>query len=74
MHYQTRKHTRRDPLDAILDHIQKNPHTYIDKAISYERNDNIIHIVNMGSETIYKTAEKKRQRKYVLRQGWSMKI
>ena len=33
-----------------------------------------IHMVSMGLETIYKVAEKNRQRKYVLVQGWSMKI
>ena len=33
-----------------------------------------IHMVNMGLETIDKAAGKNRQRKYVLVQGWSMKI
>ena len=40
MCYQASKHTRTDPFNAILDHIQKIPHTYMDKAISYERHDN----------------------------------
>ena len=40
MHYQARKHTKTDPLNAILYYIQKNPHTYLDKAISKERADN----------------------------------
>ena len=34
------KHIRTDPCNAILDHIWKNPHTYTDKAISNERDDN----------------------------------
>ena len=40
MHYQDSENTRTDPLDAILDHIQKNLCTYMDKAISNERDDN----------------------------------
>ena len=41
MCYQARKHTKTDPLDAILDHIWKNPHTYLDqKLLSNERDDN----------------------------------
>ena len=40
MQYQARKHTKTDPLDAILDCIQKNPHTYSDIVISDERDDN----------------------------------
>ena len=40
MSYQARKHTKTDPLDATLDHIQKNPHTYLNKAIPDERDDN----------------------------------
>ena len=40
MCYQARKHTKTDPLNAILDHIPKNPHTYSNKAISNERDDN----------------------------------
>ena len=40
MHYQARKHTKTDPLDAILDHIWKNPHKYSKKAVSNERDDN----------------------------------
>ena len=39
MHYQVMKHTRTDQLDAFLNHIWKNPHTYMDKAISNERDD-----------------------------------
>ena len=74
MHYQARKHTKTYPLDAILDHIQKNPDTYSNKAISNERGDNQIHTVNMGLETIHKAVDKIRQRKYVVVQGWSMKI
>ena len=40
MHYWARKHTKTGPLDVILDHIWKNPHTYLDKAMSNERDDN----------------------------------
>ena len=39
MHYQARKHTKTDTFDAILVHIWKNPHTYLNKAISNERDD-----------------------------------
>ena len=39
MCYQARKHTKTEPLNAILDHIQKSPHTYADKTISNERHD-----------------------------------
>ena len=39
-HYQARMHTKTDPHNAILDHIQKNAHMYSDKAISNERDDN----------------------------------
>ena len=69
MHYQTSKHIKTDPLDAILYHIQRNPHTYTDKAISNGRDDNKIYMVNTALETIYKAVEKNRQRKYVLIQG-----
>ena len=31
IHYQANKHTKTDPLDAILDHIQRNPLTPTDK-------------------------------------------
>ena len=75
MHYQASKHTKTDPLDAIMDHIQKNPHTYSDKDTSNERDDSQnTHMVNMGLKTMYKAADNNRQRKYVLAQGWSMKI
>ena len=40
MCYEASKHTKTDKLDAILDHIQRNPHTYMDEAISNERDDN----------------------------------
>ena len=40
MCYQAKKHTKIDPLDAILDHMWKNPHTYLDKDISNERDGN----------------------------------
>ena len=40
MHYQTRKHIKTNPLNVILDHIHKNPHTYKDIAISNEKIDN----------------------------------
>ena len=40
MWYQASKHKKTDPLDAILDHIQRNPHTYTDKAISNEWDNN----------------------------------
>ena len=44
MCYQASKQTKTDPLDAILDHMQRNAHTYTDKAISNERGDsNNIH-------------------------------
>ena len=72
--YQASNYTKTDPINAILDHFQKNPHTYMDKAISNKRLTTKIHMVNMGLETIYKAADKNRQRKYVLVQGWSMKI
>ena len=72
MHYQAMKHTKTDPLDAILDHMWKNPHTYSDKATSNERMTIKIQMVNTGLETIYKAADK--NRKYVLVQEWSMKI
>ena len=72
IHYQANKHAKTDPLDAILDHIWKNPPTPTDKTISNERDDNKICRVNMKIEPIYKAAEKNRQRKYVLTQGWTM--
>ena len=75
MHYQARKHTKTDPLDVILDHIWKNPHSYLDKVISNERDDNQnTHGEHRVRKKIYKAADKNRQRKYVLVQGWSMKI
>ena len=40
MHYQASKHAKTYPLNAILDHIQRNPHTYVDKAIDNERDNN----------------------------------
>ena len=40
MHYQASIHTKTDPLDAILDHIWRDPHTYTNKGISNERDDN----------------------------------
>ena len=40
MCYQARKHTKTDLLNAILDHIKKNPHSYSNKAISNKRDDN----------------------------------
>ena len=40
MCYKARKHTKTDPLDAFLDHIPKNPHSYSNKAISNKRDDN----------------------------------
>ena len=40
MCYQASKHTKIDPLNAILDHIQRNPPTYMDKAISNKRDNN----------------------------------
>ena len=40
IHYQANKHAKTDPLDAILDHIKKNPPTPTDKAIANERGDN----------------------------------
>ena len=63
MWYQASKHTKTDPLNAILDHIQRNPHTYTDKAISNERDDSKNIHSDMRLETIYKAAEKNRQRK-----------
>ena len=32
--------TKTGPLNAILNQIQRNPHTYMEKAISNERDDN----------------------------------
>ena len=73
MHYEANKHTKTDSLDAILDHIQKNPHTYMYKAISNERNDNKnIHCEHGVTNNLQSNSEK--QRKYVLTQGWSMNI
>ena len=66
MCYQARKHTKTDPLNAILDHIQKNPHTYSDKAMSNERDDNQNTHGEQGCETIFKAADKNIQRKYLL--------
>ena len=40
MCYQASKHTKTDPCDDSLDHIQRNPHICTDKAVSNERNDN----------------------------------
>ena len=40
MCYQARKHMNTDPLDAILDHIWKNPQIYSNKAIPNERESN----------------------------------
>ena len=40
MCYQARKHTKTDPLNAILDHIQKNPHSYSNKAMYNKKDDN----------------------------------
>ena len=40
MSYQARKHTKTDPLNAILDHIQENPHSYSNKAVHNKRDDN----------------------------------
>ena len=74
MCYQASKQTKTDPLNGILDHIQRNPHTYMDKAISNERDDNKNVCSEQGVKTIYKAAEKNKQKKYVLIQGWSMKI
>ena len=38
--YQANKHAKTDPLDAILDHIWKNPPTPTDKNIANDRDDN----------------------------------
>ena len=73
MCYQARKHTKTNPLIAILDHIWKNLHTYSDKAISNERDDNKnTHGQHRVRNNLQGSGQK--QRKYVQVQGWSMKI
>ena len=74
MHYQARKHTETDPLNAILDHIQKYPHTYIDKAIFYKRNDNQNTHGEHRVRNNFQGNGENRQRKYVLIHRHSMKI
>ena len=65
MHYPGSKHTKTDLLDAILDQIWRNPHTYTDKAISNERDDNKnIHDEQEARNNVQSSREK--QRKYVL--------
>ena len=41
MHYQARKHTniQTDPLNATVEHIQKNPQSYSNKATPNNKND-----------------------------------
>ena len=58
MHYQARKHTKMDPLDAILDHIQKTPHSYTNKATSNKGGTIKIHMVKSGLETIHKAVDR----------------
>ena len=57
MHYQARKYTKTDPLDAILDHIQKNSHTY-SKLFLMKGKTIKIHMVNTELETFHKAADK----------------
>ena len=66
MHYQASKHTKTDPLNAILAHIQRNPHTCTDKAIPNERDDNKnIHGEHDARNNVQGSREN-RQSKYVL--------
>ena len=38
--YLFRKHTKTNLLDAILDHIKKNPYSYLNEAVHNKRDDN----------------------------------
>ena len=56
IHNQVNKHTKTDPLDAILDHIQRHPQPTTTKIITTERpNNNIMsytHIETYGIQGI----------------------
>ena len=74
MCYHASKHTKQIhsmPFWTIFGkiHIHTQTKLFLMKGMTVK-----IHMVNMGLKTIYKAADKNRQGKYVLVQGWSMKI
>ena len=71
LHYHGNKHTKTDPLDAILDHILRHPLTPTDRTITYERsNNNNIPYEHKDTNSIQDI--KGKQRKNVLTQYQTM--
>ena len=63
LHNQLSKHTKTDPLDAILDHIQRHPPPHTIKNITNERANSNIMPDAQKREMVHKTLKEHKERK-----------
>ena len=76
MCYQGRKYTstQTDPLNAILDHIRKNPPSYSNKTTHNNNNDSQDTHDEHGAKNNSQGSIQEQIEKHQMRQGWSMII